>query len=269
VSPLVTAFVVGAVVAAVSGPVGVFMVARGQSFAGHALADAGTTGGAAGYLAGVNVLYGFVAFNLVAAAAMEALGGRRAIARDVATGVVLGASLALTALFLHIETSTATTGATVTVLFGSLFSLAPGTVPVVAALGAVSLALSALLYRPLLLSAVHPDLARARGVHPALVGAGYLAALSLAVSLSAVTIGAILSTALLVGPAAAALHLVRRPAAAMALASLAALACTLGGVGLAYASYHWPPAGRGWPVSFFVVASVLLVYGASLAARRR
>jgi len=29
---------------------------------------------------------------------------------------------------------------------------------------------------------------------------------------------------------------------------------------LAYDSYYWPPAGRGWPVSFFVVTLVVVGY---------
>jgi zinc/manganese transport system permease protein len=43
--PVRTALLVGAVVAVTSGVIGVFTVIRGQSFAGHALADVATTGG--------------------------------------------------------------------------------------------------------------------------------------------------------------------------------------------------------------------------------
>jgi zinc/manganese transport system permease protein len=32
------------------------------------------------------------------------------------------------------------------------------------------------------------------------------------------------------------------------------------GIVLAYDSYDWPPAGHGWPVSFFVVSIVFLLY---------
>jgi len=41
-----TALVLGALVSIVSGVVGVFTVLRGQSFAGHALTDVATAGGA-------------------------------------------------------------------------------------------------------------------------------------------------------------------------------------------------------------------------------
>ena len=37
-------------------------------------------------------------------------------------------------------------------------------------------------------------------------------------------------------------------------------AATWLGILLAYDSYYWPPHGRGWPVSFFVVAIVVLGY---------
>ena len=58
----------------------------------------------------------------------------------------------------------------------------------------------------LLLSSLSPDLAAARGVPVRAVGAAYLVALAISVSLSAVAIGAVLSTALLIGPAATALR---------------------------------------------------------------
>ncbi len=74
------------------------------------------------------------------------------------------------------------------------------------------------------------------------------------------TIGAILSTAVLIGPAAAALRFTKQPGLAIAWAAGIALAVTWLGILLAYDSYYWPPAGRGWPVSFFVVALILVVY---------
>lgn len=266
--PVHTALIVGFLVAVVSGPVGVFTVIRGQSFAGHSLADIGSTGGSGAYLAGVNVLYGFVVVNVLAAAVMEVAGARRARNRDVATGIVLGAALGLAALFLHLQTQSSTTGATITVLFGSIFTLGSTTIPAVAALAGASLLLLAVLYRPLLLSSVNPELAGARGLPVGAVGAAYLVALALAASLSALTIGAILSTALLIGPAAAAARFASRPGWAMGLSALIGVACTWAGIALAYASYYWPPVHQGWPVSFFVVAAVLVVYLASLAFGR-
>jgi zinc/manganese transport system permease protein len=256
-----TGLLVGAVVAIVAGPVGVFAVIRGQSFAAEALSDVGATGASAAVLIGVGPLWGFLAAGVVAAAVMELIGIQRARGRDLATGIVLGAALGLAALFLYLDTTqTSTTGVAVSVLFGSLFALAPSTVPVIIALSVVSLALLLVLARPLLLSSVNPDLAAARGVPVRLVGALFLLALSLAVSLTALTIGAILGTALMIGPAATALRLVKRPAVAMVVAAGLGIAATWLAIVLAYDSYYWPPHGHGWPVSFFVVGVVLVIY---------
>jgi zinc/manganese transport system permease protein len=259
--PVAVAAVVGGVVALVSAVVGVFTVIRGQSFAGHALGDLGTTGGSGAFLAGANPLWGFVTFAVAGAGAMELFGIRKPRGRDMATGVVLGAGLGLAALFLYLGTTERnTSGATITILFGSIFVIRASMIPVFVALGLVVLAIVGAFYRPLLLSTVSPDVASARGVPVRTVGVLYLFAMALAVALSCVTIGAILSTALLIGPAAASLRVTKRPGWAIVWAAVIGVAATWLSILLAYDSYYWPPAGRGWPVSFFVVALVLLAY---------
>ena len=91
--------------AVVSAVVGVFTVLRGQSFAGHSLADVATAGGSGAFLVGINPLFGFVAGRVIGAGAMEMIGVRRARGRDLATGIVLGASIGLAALFLYLSTT--------------------------------------------------------------------------------------------------------------------------------------------------------------------
>jgi len=268
--PVRTALLVGTVVAITSGVVGVLTVIRGQSFAGHSLADVATTGGAGAFLIGISQFWGFLIAGVVAATAMEGIGVQRRRGRDVATGVVLGAALGAAALFLYLDTQqSSTTGASFTILFGSMFVISPDTVPALIASGAVALAVIAVLSRVLLLTSLSPEIAAARGVPVRAVGAAYLAALAVAVSLSAVAIGAVLSTALLIGPAATALRLASSPGKAMAAAAATGTAATWIGILLAYDSFYWPPDQRGWPVSFFVVALVLIAYLLSYARRTR
>ena len=263
-SAVMAALVIGAVVALVSAPTGVLTVMRSQSFAGHAFSEVTATGGSAAYLAGVAPLLGYVVGSLVGAGAMGGLGVQRARNRDLVAGIVLGAALGLTALLLYLTTvSHSTTGAAVTVLFGSLFSLSSGDWLAAVALGGTVLSVVAVAWRPLLLSSVSPELAAARGVHLRLLETAYLASVALSVALAAMTVGAILSTALLIGPAAAALRLARSPGRACAWASAIGLAAVWGGILLAYDSYDWPPAHQGWPVSFFVVLLVLAIYVAA------
>ena len=138
--PVRVALLVGTVVAVTSGVVGVFTVTRGQSFAGHALADVATTGGSGAFLIGLNQFWGFLAFGIGAAAFLEIIGVQRRRGRDVATGVVLGAGLGLAALFLYLDAArTSTTGASFTVLFGSIFVIASSTVPALIASGLIAL----------------------------------------------------------------------------------------------------------------------------------
>jgi len=252
---------VGALAAVVSGVVGVFTVIRGQAFAGEALGDIGTTGGAGAFLVGVGLLGGFLVADVIGAAAMELIGIQRPRGRDLATGIVLGAATGLAALFLYWDSTLHnTTGATVTVLFGSVFAIAGSTIPLILLLAALTLALMIVLYRPLLLSSVSAEMAAARGIPVRRIGALYLLGLALATTLAAITIGTILSTALLVGPAAAALRLTTRPLRAMLAAVAIGVSAMWLGIVLAYDSYDWPPTGRGWPVSFFVVTLVFAFY---------
>ncbi len=159
------------------------------------------------------------------------------------------------------------------VLFGSIFAISSSTVPTVIWFSVVTLALLAVVYRPLMLTSVSPEVAEARAIPVRLVGFCFLLALAVAVSLAALTIGAILSTALLIGPSAAALRLSRRPGVAMVVACLIGVGATWLGILLAYDSYDWLTTGL--PVSFFVVTVIFGVYlvagpvGRLLDRRRR
>ncbi len=268
--PVHVAFVIGGVTAIVSALVGVFTVLRGQSFGGHALTDVSTAGGSGALLLGLSPLTGFLAGGILGGGAMEAVGVRHERGRDVATGIVLGAATGLAALFLYLDSaSSATTGASQQILFGSIFVVASSTVPYVIALSAIAVGLVAWIYRPLVLSSLSEEIATARGVPVRLVGVLYMLALALAVGLSSLTIGTILSTALLIGPAATALRLSHRLGTAMVTASVIGVGSTWLGVLLAYDSYYWGASHEAIPVSFFIVAIVFVAYLASGLARGR
>jgi zinc/manganese transport system permease protein len=262
--PVHVAVAVGGLAAVVSAVVGVFTVLRGQSFAGHALTDVSATGGSGAVLAGLNPALGFVGFGVVGSVVMDLIGVERVRGRDLATGIVLGASIGLAALFLYLDaTTTATTGATQYVLFGSIFATTSSTTVLVVIFSLVSLGLIGAVYRPLLLTSVSADVAAAKGVPVRLVGLLFMVAMAIAVGLSSIAIGAILSTALLIGPAAAALRVTRSMGAAIAVACLIGVGATWLGVLLAYDSVYWGSGHQGLPVSFFIVSIVFVTYLAS------
>ena len=264
-----TALLVGAIAAIASGVVGTFTVLRGQSFAGHALTDVATAGGAGGFLVGLSPLAGFVVGGILGAGAMDAIGVQRVKSRDVATGVVLGAATGLAALFLYVSsTRSAASGTTQLILFGSIFTVPAATVVDVATLSGAVLLVLGVIGRPLLLSSLNSDLAAARGVRLRLMSLGFMVILAVSVSVSAIVIGSILSTALLIGPAAAALQFARRFRSALVLAASLGVAATLLGIVMAYDSYYWFASQRGLPVSFFVVALVVAEFAVASTVRR-
>ncbi len=269
--PVQVALVIGAVAATVSAVVGVLAMVRGLAFAGHALTDVAATGGSGAVLVGASPLGGFLGGALVGAGAIALADHGPQQRRDVATGIVLSAATGLSALFLYLDATTnATTGVTQRVLFGSLFSASSSTVPVAIELGAATLLLTAVIARPLVLSSLSRELARARGIPVGVVSGVFLVTLAMAVGLSALTIGSLLSTALLVGPAAAAVRVTTRMSYALVIASGIGIVSTWLGITLAYDSYNWMPHHQSLPVSFFVVVDVVVAYGlCSLVAARR
>jgi zinc/manganese transport system permease protein len=270
-APVGTAAVIGALTAIVSAIVGIFTVVRSQSFAGHALTDVATTGGAGAFLLGISPLTGFIGGGIAGGAAMELIGVERARSRDVATGIVLGAATGLSALFLYLDTTrSATTGATQQILFGSIFTIDPSIAPIVTILSAVTLLVVAVIYRPLLLTSVSPDLASARGISRRVVGLLFMCALAVSVGLSSIAIGSILSTALLIGPAATAVRLTRSLRTAIAAACILGVVATWLGILFAYDSAFWDPSSQGLPVSFFIVVVVFVLYlGSGVSVVRR
>lgn len=274
-APVQLALIVGTFVASVSALVGVFTVLRRQSFAGHALADLGAVGGSAAFLLGIPQLVGFVGAGILAAGLMELVGIRRVQGRDVATGIVFGFGLGLTALFLYLDTQLAgTSNAAISVLFGSLFVIDASILPLVIGLSIVACLVVVVFYRWMLVDSLDPDLAAVRGIPVRLTGILFLVALALAVELSALTIGAVLSTALLIAPAAAALRLTRRVGFAILIAVGIGVASTWLGILISFESFSWYAGAHSWPVSFCIVAVAFVAYLLSgiaipLRARKR
>ena len=156
--PVRTAIVIGGSAAAVSGVVGVLTVIRGQSFAGEALADLSSSGGAAAFLLGISPLLGFLLMGVLGATSMELFRVDHARERDLVTGIVTGAGLGLAALLLFLVAQTSSSsGAAVTVMFGSMFTIPESIIPLALAVGVGVLIAVGMMYRPLLLCSLDPD----------------------------------------------------------------------------------------------------------------
>jgi zinc/manganese transport system permease protein len=251
------AFAAATVVAIVAGCVGYFLVLRGQTFAGHALAHVGFTGATGAVLIGIAPLWGLVAMTVAAGILMGFMSEKLA-QRDVAIGIVLAFSLALGLLFLHFFTSFATHATAL--LFGNVLGVDLPTVGILVVLGAICLVTLAIVSRPLLFASLQPELAEAKGVSLRFYSIVFLAIVALATAECAQIVGVLLVFALMVGPAATAQRLVSGVGAGVLLSAALALAEAWGGLTLAFYT--------DWPTSFWITALSTLIYALAAAPRQ-
>lgn len=253
------AFLAGTLIALLAGPVGYFMVLRGQSFLGHALSHVGFAGAAGAVWLGISPVVGLLAFGVLAAFGIGALGergGRLSVESDIAIGTVLVFSLSLGLLFIRLASSYAAN--IYAFLFGTVLGIRDRDVVVIAVMAVLGLLVLAVIARPLLFVSIDPEVAAARGMPVRLLAYAFLLLLALSVAVAVQVIGVLLIFALLVTPAATAQQLTARPALAIALST--ALALIVIWLGLAVAYFTDYPVG-------FVVTTIAFVF--FLLARAR
>jgi zinc/manganese transport system permease protein len=251
------AFEAGTLVAILAGVVGYFMVLRGQSFAGHSLANVGFAGATGAALIGLSPVIGLFIAGTLAAAGIQVLGlgARQTRHNDIAVGAIFTASLALGYLFLFITPSEY--GASVyTVLFGNPLGVSAADVRTILLATVVFGGVMILIARPLLFASLDPDVAASRGVPVQALSMGYLLVLALVVAVAVEIIGVLLIFALLVTPAAVANILTPRPAVAVGLA--VGLGVIFTWLGLAVGFF------TPYPVGFFITT---FAFGAYVAVQ--
>ena len=243
--PVRTALVIGAVTAIVSAVVGVFVVVRSQSFAGHALTDVATAGGSAAYFFGLSPLLGFIGGGVLGAGAMDLIGVRPRTPtrpRDghrLGDGPRAGRAVPLSRYDQRRDHgSDATAPVRIDLHDRSLHGA------LVLGLSAFALAIVIAINRPLLLSSLSAELTRARGINLRAVSVAFMVAMAVSVGLSSIAVGSILSTALLIGPAAASVRLTRSLRASLIVAVVLGVVTTWLGILFAYDSFYWVPRAR-------------------------
>jgi len=241
---------VATIVAVVAGVVGFFVVLRGSAFVADALPTGAFAGAAGASLIGVSTLAGLTVFSLAGALAIGWLGRRSR--HDVATALTLVLMLGLGALFLSF--SQEYSAEIYSLLFGEVLGISVNEVAPVAALGAVCIVAILVMFRPLMLSSVMPELGEARGVRSYRIEMGFLVVIALATSMALPVVGALLIFSLMIGPPAAARSFTSDPYIALALSVVIAIAAVWTAIAASYAS--------NWPVGFFVGFTGAVCYAA-------
>jgi zinc/manganese transport system permease protein len=167
--------------------------------------------------------------------------GRRARS-DVATALTIVLMLALGDLFLSRTGSYAPE--IFALLFGEVLGVSASELGPTLGIAAGCIVAIAILYRPLMLSSVAPEVAEARGINPRTMDVAFLVVVALVTTMAVPVVGSLLIFSLLIGPAGAARSFTNRPSVAISLAVLFALVTVWVAIALSYET--------NLPIGFFV-----------------
>jgi manganese/iron transport system permease protein len=245
-----------AIVGAVCGLVGCFVVLRGLAFIGDALAHAVFPGVVLSYLAERSILIGAFIFGGLTALGIGILSRSRRVSEDSAIGVLFAAAFALGVVLVSRETGFRRDVSAL--LFGNILGVSNDDVLITVLIGAVIVLILFALLKEFTLIAFDPTMARAAGYPVFGLDLLLLLLVAATIVMSLQTVGNILVLALIVTPPATARLLTDRLPIMLALSAVLAV---LAGVAGLYISFHAETAGGATIVLtstvMFLVALVL------------
>ena len=230
----------GAVVGVLAPAVGFFLVQRRQSLTGDGIGHVAFAGVAAGILLDVAPVLTALIAAILGGIAIELLRSRGGAAGDQAlalvfyTGIALGVVLISAAGALNVDLFQ--------YLFGSILTVTRSDLVVIAALGAVGLAVVGLLYRPLAGIVIDEEGARVAGVPIGALNIAVAALAAVTVALSMRVVGILLVAALMVLPVSAAERVAWSMRSTLVLAMAIGLGASLAGLTVSYYA-DLPPGG--------------------------
>jgi len=259
------ALLAGLLAVVASSVVGTWVVMRGLTFLGDALAHGVIPGMALAVLWGFDLTIGALATAAVMVAGITFVNRRARLSEDTAVGLLFVGMLALGVVI--ISKSRSFTTDVQSLLFGDVLGVTTGDLRLQAVAAAVVVAVTVLGYRAFLALSFNEVKAGSLGLRPGLTHLALLALIAVAIVSSFRAVGTLLVFGLLVGPPATAALLVRRVWLTMLVAiALGWLAVV---VGLVLSYHHGTAAGAtmaGASVALFFV--VLLAQELLDAARR-
>jgi ABC-type Mn2+/Zn2+ transport system permease subunit len=236
--------------------VGTWVVVRGLSFIGDALAHGVIPGMALAVVWGFGVALGAAVTAVVMIAGIAVVSRRSRLGEDTGIGLLFVGMLALGIVI--VSRSASFTSDVQGLLFGDVLGVTTSDLVGEAAAALVVVGGVAVGYRPLLALSFNAEKAATLGLHPRLSHLALLGLITLSIVASFQAVGTLLVFGLLVGPPATAALLVRRVWLVMVVATAVGFACVAGGLLL---SWHLDVAAGATMallgvVSFFVVLAV-------------
>ncbi|HVU20585.1 MAG TPA: metal ABC transporter permease [Rhizomicrobium sp.] len=246
-----------AMLGAVAGPIGCFVLWRRLAYLGESVAHMGLLGVAIGLLMGVSPLLG-VAVMAVVAALLMARADNGLIPAGSFVGIVGHAGLALG--FILLATMETVRTDLLGYLFGDVLALSDMDLASIALAGAAVVLGTVFFWRAWLMMTVNADIARAEGRTNRLAEAAILVLVAMLVAVGLRVVGALLIVALIIVPPAAARPLARTPQGMALIAALIGAASAPLGVAASY----WKDIPTGPSI---VLAAIAIFVTTTLGAR--
>jgi ABC-type Mn2+/Zn2+ transport system permease subunit len=255
------ALLAGLLASAATAVVGTWVVLRGLTFLGDALAHGVIPGLALAVLWGFSPIAGAFVAALVMSGAVTVVSRRARVREDTGIGLLFVGMLALGVVIISRSDNFASD--VTSVLFGDVLGVTSGDLRGQAVGAAVVVAVSVVLYRPFLALAFNDDKASTLGMRPGLAHAALMILLATAIVASFQAIGTLLVFGLLIGPPATAGLLVRRVPLIMVTAVALGAVAVVGGLAI---SFHHDTAG-GATIAGLAVAQFFAVLAAQELSR--
>ncbi|MCX7620966.1 MAG: zinc ABC transporter permease AztB [Acidimicrobiales bacterium] len=237
--------------------VGSWVVVRGLTFLGDALAHGVVPGIALAVLLGFNPILGAFLAALIMSGLVGVVSTRTSVREDTSIGLLFVGMLSLGIIIVSRARSFATE--VTAMLFGDPLGVTANDLVIQAIATTVVVVVTVVLYRPFLALTFNRDKALTLGMRPGFAQAAMLGLLTISIVSSFQAIGTLLVFGLLVGPPATASLLVSRlPSMMLVAAVLGALAVIVG----LEVSFHYGTAG-GASIAFACIAEFFVVFAAN------
>ena len=215
-----------------SGAIGAYVVTRGMSFLGDALAHSVLPGVAVAFLYGGNVLLGGFVAAILSALGIALLTRKRRLQEDTAIGIVFAGTLALGIAIISSSRSFATD--LQHILIGNIFAVRTDDLWLMTAIAIFVLSFIVLLYKELLVISFDQTLAQTLQLPSEMLRSLLLIVLAVTIVIGVQSVGVALIAATLVTPAATARLLVKRLHYMMIVSAAIAVGCGVLGIYIAW-----------------------------------
>ncbi|GIU92560.1 MAG: ABC transporter permease [Acidimicrobiia bacterium] len=252
------ALVAGLLAVVATSLVGTWVVLRGMTFLGDALAHGVLPGIALAVLLGFEPIIGAIGSALVMAAGIFLVHRYSRLGEDTGIGLLFVGMLALGVVIISRTASYA--GSLTGILFGDPLGVTGRDLAILGAAAVLALTGTAVLYRALLALSFNEAKAQALGMRPRVAHLTLLALVTATVVASFQTVGTLLVFGLLVGPPATAALIARRVPSMMIVAVVMGAASVVGGL---LVSFH-----AGTAASASMAGLAILFFFATLALRQ-